>query len=150
MDTGVNIEATSMGEAEDDTSGIGHLEGGRRGTDRGVTDIRQIEHVESSRKRGWGEMDGEEWDWEREVEEWDNERSRVEEVVEEWEEEVEREERCVCECEGGCTNVTDEEWLQRVAEAAEIEHAVGWGVQRGMTGVNGRGGGGWAECGQEV
>ena len=68
-------------------------------------------------------MDGEAWDWEREVEEWDNERSRVEEVVEGWEEEVEREEGC--ECEGECTSVTDEEWLQRVAEAAEVEHAVG-------------------------
>ena len=65
-------------------------------------------------------MDGEAWDWEREVEEWDNEQSRVEEVVEEWEGEVEREGRC--ECEGDCNNVTDEEWLRRVAEAAEIEH----------------------------
>ena len=68
-------------------------------------------------------MDGEAWDWEREVDEWDKEQSRVEEVVEEWEEEVEREGRC--ECEGECTNVTDEEWIQRVAEEAEIEHAVG-------------------------
>ena len=29
------------------------------------------------------------------------------------------------ECEGESTNVTDEEWLQRVADVAEIEHAVG-------------------------
>ena len=57
------------------------------------------------------------------MEEWDNERSRVEEVVEEWEEEVEREGRY--ECEGESANVTDEEWLQRVADVAEIEHAVG-------------------------
>ena len=77
----------------------------------------------SSKKRGRGEIDEEEWDWEREVEEWDNERSRVKEAVEEWEEEVEREGRY--ECEGESANVTDEEWLQRVADAAEIEHAVG-------------------------
>ena len=40
-------------------------------------------------KRAGGDIEDEEWDWEREVEEWDKERDRVEEAAEEWEEEVE-------------------------------------------------------------
>ena len=81
-DTGIVIEAAGIDQAEDDNSEVRHRENGWRETNRGVIDIRQIEYVESSRKRGWGEIDEEEWDWEREIEEWDNERSRVEEAVE--------------------------------------------------------------------
>ena len=97
-------DAAGLDAVGGDSSGIETGEGSNRNegaadllgtetqieTDRGVTDIRPTERVESGSKREWGEMDGEAWDWEREVEEWDNEQSRVEEVVEEWEEEVER------------------------------------------------------------
>ena len=43
-----------------------------------------------ARKEG-GEIEDEEWDWEREVEECAQERDRVEEAAEEWDEEVEGE-----------------------------------------------------------
>ena len=97
MDMSVDIEATGIDQATNNTSEVRHGRDGWREADQSVTDARQIERVESSKKRGWGEMDGEAWDWEREVEEWDNERGRKEEVVEEWEEEVEGEGRCECE-----------------------------------------------------
>ena len=39
MDTGVQVEVTDVGEAEDDTSGTRHRENEWRRADRGVTDI---------------------------------------------------------------------------------------------------------------